>query len=285
MLALEAQVVALRAEVAALQAQCRELHARLGQDASNSSRPPSTDPPQAAAKRKLQAPPSGRTRGGQPGHPGSFRALLPVEQVDQVVAVMAALCRHRGQPFPDTDARCRARASCQQGVDLLPLAVRVTEDQMEVRRCGTASGRGSSAGRRCSGGWSRSKRGWDGCCGAALCRGLNTWWAALWTFARVDGVEPTNNGSEPTLRPAVLWCKGSFGSDSEAGSRFVERVLTMVASCRQQGRRLLDFLVAAGEAAVRGIPPPSLLPAPQGAERLQFRNRIPTDPGTTWLLK
>ena len=99
---------------------------------------------------------------------------------------------------------------------------------------------------------------------AALCRDLNTWWAALWTFARVDGVEPTNNVSERALRPAVLWRKGSFGSDSTAGSRFAERLLTVAASCRQQGRRLLEFLVAAGEALVRGIPPPSLLPAPQG---------------------
>jgi transposase len=99
---------------------------------------------------------------------------------------------------------------------------------------------------------------------AALCRGLNKWWAALWTFARVDGVEPTNNAAEQALRPAVLWRKGSFGSDSEAGSRFAERLLTVVAACRQQGRRLLDFLVAAGEAALRGMPAPSLLPAPQG---------------------
>ncbi len=76
------------------------------------------------------------------------------------------------------------------------------------------------------------------------------------------GVEPTNNVAECALRPAVLWCKGSFGSDSEAGSRFAERLLTVVASCRQQGRRLLDVLVAAGEAAVRGMPAPSLLPIP-----------------------
>jgi transposase len=77
-------------------------------------------------------------------------------------------------------------------------------------------------------------------------------------------VEPTNNAAERALRPAVLWRKGSLGSDSEAGSRFAERLLTVVASCRQQGRPLLAFLVAAGEAAVRGSPPPSLLPAPQG---------------------
>ena len=99
---------------------------------------------------------------------------------------------------------------------------------------------------------------------AALCRDLNRWWPALWSFARVEGVEPTNNVSERAPRPAVLWRKGSFGSDSEAGSWFAERLLTVVATCRQQGRRLLDFLVAAGEAAVRGMPAPSLLPIPLG---------------------
>jgi transposase len=99
---------------------------------------------------------------------------------------------------------------------------------------------------------------------AALCRELAKWWAALWTFERVEGVEPTNTVSGRALRPAVLWRKGSFGSDSEAGSRFAERMLTIVATCRQQGRRLLDFLVAAGEAALEGSPRPSLLPAPSG---------------------
>ena len=80
----------------------------------------------------------------------------------------------------------------------------------------------------------------------------------------MDGVEPTNNVSERALRPAVLWRKGSFGSDSEAGTRFAERLLTVVATCRQQGRRLLDFLVATNEAALRGSQPPSLLLAPRG---------------------
>jgi transposase len=97
-----------------------------------------------------------------------------------------------------------------------------------------------------------------------LCRELTKWWPALWTFARVAGVEPTNNGAERALRPAVLWRKGSFGSDSEAGSRFAERLLTVVATCRQQGRPLLAFLVAAVEAALRSSSPPSLLPAGQG---------------------
>src|SRR4051812_31801757 len=77
---------ALRAENAVLQARIHELEARLGQNSSNSSRPPSSDSPQARRKRPVD--PSGRKRGGQPGHRGAFRALLPVEQVDEVVAVV-----------------------------------------------------------------------------------------------------------------------------------------------------------------------------------------------------
>ena len=98
---------------------------------------------------------------------------------------------------------------------------------------------------------------------AGLCRELAKCWPALWTFARVEGVAPTNNVSERALRPAVLWRKGSFGSDSIEGSCFVERLLTVVATCRKQGRHLLDFLVAAGEATLWGCPPPSVLPNSQ----------------------
>src|SRR5262249_38158750 len=98
----------------------------------------------------------------------------------------------------------------------------------------------------------RRGRGPPGHKAAGLCRERTKWWAALWTFARVEGVEPTNTGAERALRPAVLWHKGSFGSDSQAGSRFAERLLTLVATCRQQGRALLEFLVAAGEAAIHG---------------------------------
>ena len=57
---------AAQALIVALQQRIRELDARLGQNSSNSSRPPSTDPLQAPPRPK--APPSGRKRGGQPGH-------------------------------------------------------------------------------------------------------------------------------------------------------------------------------------------------------------------------
>ncbi len=460
---LYAENAALSVENAALHERVHELEARLGQTSANSSRPPSSDPPHAPAKRP--PPPSGRKRGGQPGHRGACRGLLPVEQVDEVVAVVPERCRHCGQPFPETTAHGRARVWRHQVVELLPLAVRVTEYQMAVRRC-AACGKRTRAdlppgvprrpfGARLTAvvallsgryrlsrrevrqllqdlwavrlslgavvrqeqaqsaalapiveearaavqeadvvnmdetGWRQEQqRAWlwtvvtaeltvfridrsrsgavvDALLGAdftgvvgsdrwsaysrfpaeqravcwahlkrdfqalvdrggeaepigrwglaeierlfalwhrfragafarpellrrliplqarmgrllrrgqetpdrkaaGLCRELTKWWAALWTFARVDGVEPTNNVSERTLRPTVLWRKGSFGSDSAAGSRFAERLLTVAATCRQQGRPLLDFLVAAGEAALQGTAAPSLLPARQG---------------------
>ncbi len=98
----------------------------------------------------------------------------------------------------------------------------------------------------------------------SLCRGLRTLEPALWTFVRVPGVEPTNNAAEQALRPAVLWRTSSFGTHAPAGSRFVERLLTVTASCHQQGWPLLDCLVAAVIADRTDTPPPSLVPAPAG---------------------
>jgi transposase len=460
---LRTENAALQAESVVLHERVRELEARLGQDSSNSSRPPSSDPPHVYPKRR--AAPSGRKRGGQPGHRGVYRVLVPVEQVDEIVVVVPERCRHCQQPFAETTARSHGRAWRHQVVELLPLAVRVTEYQMGLRRCPecrkrtradlpagvprrpfgprltavvallsgryrmsrrevrqalrdlwglrlslgavvsqeqaqsaalapiveearvvvqqadvvnmdetgwrqerkrawlwtvVAAGltvfhidysRGRTAVEAVLGAefggmvgsdrwsvynrfpadrralcWAHLKRTFQGLvdrgkeaapigrwglaeiarlfalwhrfragecdrqelrrrliplqarlgrllrCGqespdgkaAALCRELAKWWPALWTFARVEGVEPTNNVSERALRPAVLWRKSSFGSDSEAGSRYVERLLTVVATCRQQGRPLLPFLVAAGEAPLWGSRPPSLIPALQG---------------------
>jgi transposase len=83
---------------------------------------------------------------------------------------------------------------------------------------------------------------------------------ALWTFVRVEGVEPTNNSAERGLRRAVLWRRRSFGTQSEDGSHFVERVLTAVTTLRQQKRDVLDYLTQVCAAAMRGAPAPSLLP-------------------------
>ena len=83
---------------------------------------------------------------------------------------------------------------------------------------------------------------------------------ALWTFVEVEGVEPTNNRSERGLRHAVIWRKSSYGSHSEAGSRFVERMLTVRATLRAQGRNVVQFVTQAVLASLNHLPLPSLLP-------------------------
>jgi transposase len=80
----------------------------------------------------------------------------------------------------------------------------------------------------------------------------------LWTFVEVEGVEPTNNASERALRHAVIWRKLSFGTQSESGSRFVETLLTVVETCRQQSRSVFAFVARAVEAHLAQAPAPSL---------------------------
>jgi transposase len=98
-----------------------------------------------------------------------------------------------------------------------------------------------------------------------LCRALDRLWPALWTFVDASGVEPTNNAAERALRQAVLWRKGSYGTQSDAGDRFVEGLLTVVATCRQHGRAALDYLTDVCTAALQGLSLPPLLPAAAAA--------------------
>ena len=84
--------------------------------------------------------------------------------------------------------------------------------------------------------------------------------AALWTFVRVEGVEPTNNAAERQLRHAVQWRKVSYGTQSERGSRFVAHILTVLASCQQQRRNVLSYLTAACQAFYTDKAIPSLVP-------------------------
>ena len=95
---------------------------------------------------------------------------------------------------------------------------------------------------------------------ATFCENMLALEPALWTFARVEGVEPTNNAIERLLRRAVLWRKRSFGCASEAGCRFVERILTVVQTRRLQGQSVLDYLHDALRAHRAGQPCPALLP-------------------------
>jgi len=92
-----------------------------------------------------------------------------------------------------------------------------------------------------------------------MCEELHQHRDWLWTFLDVEGVEPTNNASERALRPAVIWRKLSFGTQSAAGSRFMETILSVVETCHRQSKSSFDFLAAALEAHFAGQPTPSLL--------------------------
>lgn len=94
---------------------------------------------------------------------------------------------------------------------------------------------------------------------AKFCRELLRLQPALWTFARVRGIEPTNNHAERMLRPAVIWRKTSQGSHSLAGCRFVERILTAVQTLRLRGRSIMDYLEQTARAWRHGLSPPPLL--------------------------
>ena len=92
-----------------------------------------------------------------------------------------------------------------------------------------------------------------------FCRNLLAVEPALWTFARRAGVEPTNNHAERMLRPGVMWRKTSFGSHSQGGCRYAERMLTAVQTLRLQHRGVIDYLAQALDAHRRGTAAPSLI--------------------------
>lgn len=93
-----------------------------------------------------------------------------------------------------------------------------------------------------------------------MCQELSDHRDWLWAFVEHEGVEPTNNASERALRHGVIWRKLSFGTQSHGGSRFVERMLTVIETCRQQNRPVFEYLTAAVSAYFAGNKSPSLLP-------------------------
>lgn len=103
---------------------------------------------------------------------------------------------------------------------------------------------------------------------ATTCAELLRLWDCLWTFTRVEGVEPTNNAAERALRHAVIWRRISGGTASEAGSRFVERMLSVVATCRQQRRDVLEYLTRCHRERLLGGNAPSLLESHRSATAL-----------------
>ncbi|MGH7347732.1 MAG: IS66 family transposase [Candidatus Rokuibacteriota bacterium] len=116
-----------------LEARVAELEQRLNRSSRNSSLPPSQDPPSAPPRPRQ--PGSGRKRGGQPGHEGSSRPLLPLEQVDEVVEHWPERCRACAHVF-GTDARVDVAAvQRHQVAELPPIAATVTEHRLRRLRC------------------------------------------------------------------------------------------------------------------------------------------------------
>lgn len=133
-----AEVVQLRAENARLTARVQELEARLGQNSSNSSRPPSADPPHGRTSRR--EPPAGRRPGGQPSHPAHERPLRPSDQVDRVVEQWPETCAHCQGSLSADPALMVGEPARHQVTELPPIRAEVTEYRLHRVRCPTCGG-------------------------------------------------------------------------------------------------------------------------------------------------
>ena len=128
-------LVQLLDRIEKLEAENRELKARLGLNSSNSSKPPSTDPPKH--KRKPPEPKSGRKRGGQPGHRRHERPLVPPEQVDEVVDCRPPHCEACDAPLSGDDPEPLRR----QVAEIPPIQPHVTEYRLHTLTCRHCAGR------------------------------------------------------------------------------------------------------------------------------------------------
>src|SRR2546421_8058584 len=125
---LKGQVKTLTSMVHTLQEQVRTLQEQLNQTSRNSSRPPSSDPPQSERPRRPRSP---RRRGGQPGHPGHTRTLVPVDEVDEVVVIKPEQCTHCQAPLAGEDPTPWRH----HVIELPPIKPVVTEDQWHQVVC------------------------------------------------------------------------------------------------------------------------------------------------------
>src|SRR6476660_2485362 len=110
-----------------LEARVAELERRLSRNSRNSSLPPSQDPPSAPRPKRSA---SGRKRGGQPGHEGRHRRLLPPEQVDEIVEHWPERCHACAHVFAEQELVDAAEPWRHQVAELPAIAVRVSEHRL-----------------------------------------------------------------------------------------------------------------------------------------------------------
>lgn len=132
-IAQDREIDGLRAMVRQVEARVQALEARLGQNSTNSSRPPSADPPQTPPR--PPRPPTGRRPGGQPGHTAHQRALLPPERVDHTRDHWPSRCRHCQTPLGADPDRAVGDPVRHQVVDLPPVRAEVTDHFVHRVRC------------------------------------------------------------------------------------------------------------------------------------------------------
>jgi transposase len=95
---------------------------------------------------------------------------------------------------------------------------------------------------------------------SGTCQNILSYGQALWCFLETDGIEPTNNLAERLIRTIAIWRKTSFGTQSKAGSLYMERIMTVVATCKLQKRNILDYLTDVVKSHIEKSSFPSLIP-------------------------
>ena len=95
---------------------------------------------------------------------------------------------------------------------------------------------------------------------SGTCRNILSYGSALWCFLETPDIEPTNNLAERLIRTIAIWRKTSFGTQSKAGSQYMERIMTVVATCKLQGKNILHYLTYAVKCYIENSSFPSLLP-------------------------
>jgi Transposase IS66 family/Family of unknown function (DUF6444) len=273
-------------EVLTVQEQLLE---KINRTSENSSSPPSSDPPGFGKKPPKQK--SSKKRGGQPGHKGNSRDLYPIEECSENLlgenfGGILNSDRHGAYNWVDLERRqlCwahlrrefikiseRTGVSAQLGTALVKQQEKLFELWHRVRdgtlcrdefvelvgeirssiRATLQEANEYEITAREKTPLAKTVR---------TCRQLLKVESAMWLFVTTVGVEPTNNAAERAIRPAVIWRRTSFGSQTQGGSNFVARMLTVVTTLKSQKRNVLEFMTQTVVAARGDKTAPSLLP-------------------------
>ena len=252
----DAYIRQLETENAELKKRIEELERLLGINSKNSSKPPSSDPPGMSATKKPRH--RRKKRGARKGHQPHLRELLPQEFVKEHFHLKPEVCTCGSTNIEKADEEPLRH----QIVDIPPINPEVTEYVQFMYRCKDCGElvyqrRMPELQKRVE---SLLKKGacFDGKL-SGKCRRILTHKKYLWTFVKDRKVEPTNNFAERIVRQGVLWRKNSFGTQSQRGARYVERVLTVCTTCQLQGRSIIEYLRDVCHCHLNSLPVPSLI--------------------------